>query len=49
VQRATVPLSPVLRRLLVAKKLRAPFSRPDDLVVGTADVLARAESAGVGS
>jgi integrase len=33
----TVPLLPSLRRLLVAWKLRAPYSRPDDLVIGTAD------------
>jgi integrase len=33
----SVPLLPSLRRLLVAWKLRAPYSRPDDLVIGTAD------------
>jgi len=32
-----VTLLPALRRLLVAWKLRAPHSRPHDLVVGTAD------------
>jgi integrase len=32
-----VPLVPALRRLLVAWKLRAPHTRPDDLVIGTAD------------
>jgi integrase len=33
----TVPLLPSLGRLLLAWKLRAPHSRPDDLVIGTAD------------
>jgi integrase len=33
----TVPLLPALRRLLVAWKLRAPHSKPSDLVIGTAD------------
>jgi integrase len=33
----SVPLLPSLRRLIVAWKLRAPHSRPDDLVIGTAD------------
>jgi integrase len=32
----TVPLLPALRRLLVAWKLRAPHSRPHNLVIGTA-------------
>ena len=35
----TIPLLPSLRRLIVAWKLRAPYSRPDDLVIGTADGL----------
>lgn len=33
----TIPLLPSLRRLVVAWKLRAPHSRPGDLVIGTAD------------
>ena len=33
----TVPLLPALRRRLVEWKLKAPHSRPADLVVGTAD------------
>jgi integrase len=33
----TVPLLPALRRLLVAWKLRAPHSKPHDLIIGTAD------------
>lgn len=33
----TVPLLPALRRLLIAWKLRAPHSRPTDLVIGTAE------------
>jgi integrase len=32
-----VPLVPALRRLLVAWKLRARHTRPDNLVIGTAD------------
>ncbi len=32
-----VPLVPALRRLLVAWKLRAPHTLPDDLVIGTAN------------
>jgi integrase len=32
-----VPLLPALRRVLVAWKLRAPHSRPEDLVIGTAE------------
>jgi integrase len=32
-----IPLLPALRRLLVAWKLRAPHSRPHDLIVGSAD------------
>jgi integrase len=33
----TVPLLPALRRLLVEWKLRAPHSKPHDLIIGTAD------------
>jgi integrase len=33
----TVPLVPALRRLLVAWKLQAPHSKPEDLVIATAD------------
>lgn len=33
----SVPLLPALRRVLVAWKLRAPHSKPDDLVIGTAE------------
>jgi integrase len=33
----TVPLLPALRRLLVGWKLRAPHSKPTDLVIGTAE------------
>jgi integrase len=32
-----VPIVPALRRLLVSWRLRSPHTRPDDLVVGTAD------------
>jgi integrase len=35
----TVPLLPALRRLLVAWRLRSPHTRPDDLVIATADGL----------
>lgn len=34
-----VPLLPELRRLLVAWKLKAPHSKPGDLIIGTADGL----------
>lgn len=33
----TLPVLPALRRGLVAWKLRSPHTRPDDLVIGTAD------------
>ncbi|HSB39201.1 MAG TPA: tyrosine-type recombinase/integrase, partial [Gaiellaceae bacterium] len=35
----TIPLLPVLRRVLVAWRLRSPHTRPDDLVIATADGL----------